>query len=428
MLSTPISKGWKRVKPRIYSNGRGKYYTQVSSYLNAKIQRRYFETLEDAEACAMETQGDNIVDGWYKLDDFIATNNEKYLVQVQVAKVRVYVESEAEAYRVREQAFAASQRKATKYVVDERGEPYDGEDRIALLPDAKIRQVETQSKRGKTFVTWYEGSKYISVDVSDKPNAEIEEITVQAKRTCNKLTDVIYVAPSSITNFHEKHYRFKQQIIHYEEQPVPIDPYFLGAWLGDGDSARVCITNIDEPIIEFVQNYAIECGLHTSRYLQNENLETGAMTFSYNIVNYPGQGNPLLKDFKKLDLIQNKHIPQIYLHNSMEVRLKVLAGLIDTDGHQGGNQYEIFQKNEQLALDIKNLAQSLGFYTINKPCKKYCMYKGEKREAIYQRITVHLDVLSLDIPLLLQRKKFDKNRVTQWYLPSLKDAKQFGVL
>jgi hypothetical protein len=29
------------------------------------------------------------------------------------------------------------------------------------------------------------------------------------------------------------------------------------------------------------------------------------------------------------------------------------------------------------------------------------MYKGEKREAIYQRITVRLDVLSLDIPLLL---------------------------
>jgi hypothetical protein len=199
MLSTPISKGWKRVKPRIYFNGKDKYYTQVSAYLNAKIQRRYFETLGGAEACAMETQGDNVVDGWYKLDDFIATNDEKYLVQVQVAKVRVYVESEAEAYRVREQAFAASQRKATKYVVDERSEPYDGEDRIALLPDSKIRQVEKQSKRGKTFVMWYEGSKYISVDASDKTNTEIEEITVQAKRTCNKLTDVIYVSPSSIT-------------------------------------------------------------------------------------------------------------------------------------------------------------------------------------------------------------------------------------
>lgn len=56
MLSTPISKGWKRVKPRIYFNGKDKYYTQVSAYLNAKIQRRYFETLGGAEACAMETQ------------------------------------------------------------------------------------------------------------------------------------------------------------------------------------------------------------------------------------------------------------------------------------------------------------------------------------------------------------------------------------
>ena len=422
MLSSPITKGWKRVKPRIYANGNNKYYTQVSSYLNAKMERRYFDSMEDAEACATQTQGDNVVDGWYKFDDFIATNDDKYLVQVQVAKVRVYVDSEAEAYRVREEAFAASRRKASKYVIDERTEPYDGEDRIALLPSYKIRQVEKQTKRGKTFVMWHEGSKYVSVDASDKTDAEIEEITVQAKRSCNQLTDVVYLAPSSMTEFHEKHYRFKQQLVNYEEQPVPIDPYFLGAWLGDGDSARACITNVDQEIINFVYEYANELKMAVSRY------ESPIYTTCYNICNGNGKPNPLLRELIKLNLINNKHIPTAFKYNSEDVRLKLLAGLLDTDGYLDGNVYQIVQKNKQLALDILDLARSLGFYTTHTTCEKYCMYNGEKRGGMYQQLNIRMDPTSPEISVLLERKKFDKDRVTQWHLPFLKDARQLGVL
>jgi hypothetical protein len=107
--------------------------------------------------------------------------------------------------------------------------------------------------------------------------------------------------------------------------------------------------------------------------------------------------------------------------------LQVLAGLIDTDGYQSGNQYEIIQKNEKLATDIGKLARSLGFYTTIKPCKKSCMYKGEKRENIYQRININLDVLSIDIPVLLKYKMFDKNCVKQWYLPSIEEAKKSWI-
>jgi hypothetical protein len=54
-----------------------------------------------------------------------------------------------------------------------------------------------------------------------------------------------------------------------------------------------------------------------------------------------GRPNPLIAKLKGLDLIHNKHIPEIYLRNSKEVRLQVLAGLIDTDGHLASATYEI---------------------------------------------------------------------------------------
>jgi intein/homing endonuclease len=69
-------------------------------------------------------------------------------------------------------------------------------------------------------------------------------------------------------------------------------------------------------------------------------------------------------------MINNKHIPHIYKCNSSENRLKLLAGLIDSDGHlikNGG--YEFTQKNEKLMDDVIYLARSLGF-SCNKKVKK----------------------------------------------------------
>ena len=131
---------------------------------------------------------------------------------------------------------------------------------------------------------------------------------------------------------------------------------------------------------------------------------------------------------QNLNLIKNKHIPEIYINNTQEVRTKVLAGLIDSDGYLSQNQYEIHQKNIQLSKDIVKLARSLGFYTISKESKKSCMYKGEKRTGIYQRMNIHIDRLTPALPILLERKRFQPNEVKQWYLPTISDARKLGFL
>ena len=89
--------------------------------------------------------------------------------------------------------------------------------------------------------------------------------------------------------------------------------------------------------------------------------------------------NKLLKMLKGHNLIGNKHIPHIYKCNSREIRLQLLAGILDSDGSNIQNSYDIIQKNETLLDDIIYLARSLGFACYKKECKKSCMYNGENK-------------------------------------------------
>ena len=105
----------------------------------------------------------------------------------------------------------------------------------------------------------------------------------------------------------------------------------------------------------------------------------------------------------------NKHIPHIYKCNSKEVRLELLAGLIDSDGSLQSNGYDIIQKNERLLDDIIFLARSLGFAAYKLKCEKSCMYKGEKKTGTYYRTNIHGEGVEY-IPLKVLRKKANKRK------------------
>jgi len=116
--------------------------------------------------------------------------------------------------------------------------------------------------------------------------------------------------------------------------------------------------------------------------------------------------NKLRTIFKNYNLLNNKHIPQIYLENDYETRLALLAGLLDTDGCLICNGYDLIQKNKILSDQIVTLCLSLGFNTSISECKKACMYKGERREGTYYRIAIQMDQFSKSIPILLDRKRW----------------------
>jgi len=192
--------------------------------------------------------------------------------------------------------------------------------------------------------------------------------------------------------------------IDFIEKELDLDPYALGYWLGDGDSSTFRITTIEKEIVDYFKEYALSNGLQVSQGKTEKSKITYHLTSGF--TGGRNDKNKLLNYLKNHKLINNKHIPEIYKCNSRENRLKVLAGLIDSDGYYNkvNNSLEITQKNKKLADDILFLVRSLGFCGTMKECSKSCMYKGEKKSGVYHRIIISGSGRE-EIPVLLERKR-----------------------
>jgi superfamily II DNA or RNA helicase len=142
--------------------------------------------------------------------------------------------------------------------------------------------------------------------------------------------------------------------IDFPEKKLYIDPYILSYWLCEGEV---------KPIP--AKFYIRSC-------LYYENL-------------------------KYYNLLNNKHIPHEYKCNSKENRLKLLAGLLDSDGYLNKNCYKIIKKNEILSDDILFLARSLGFVADKKESAFKC-------GTAYYKIFISGDGLD-EIPVLCKRNK-----------------------
>lgn len=138
------------------------------------------------------------------------------------------------------------------------------------------------------------------------------------------------------------------QGIEGNKKELPVDPYVLGVWLGDGkrSSGEITISNpaIWDEILE--RGYRISPPQHDKR---GEKCETRSV---YGLV----------EQLKKAGVYKNKHIPDIYLRASKQQRLDLLAGLLDTDGSYNiaRNEVNICSTKEWWVDDIKELVGSLG--------------------------------------------------------------------
>lgn len=187
----------------------------------------------------------------------------------------------------------------------------------------------------------------------------------------------------------------------FEDRPVPVDPYFLGIWLGDGASANTRITTPEPEIESWLREFAAREGL-VLKFTATDGLAT---TWSVNSGRRHGNTrdgrNTLLTRMRDLGVIDNKHIPELYKLNSRRVRLELLAGFIDTDGFLGAGTYETSQVNETLARDIVWLARSLGFYVSLSKIQKTCANNGVI--GTYWRIWISGNIE--EIPVRVPRRK-----------------------
>jgi len=184
----------------------------------------------------------------------------------------------------------------------------------------------------------------------------------------------------------------------YPPKKVLIDPYILGCWLGDGASNGSAFTNIDSVCLSEFSEYMDEIGCEMVQK------KTDEITYGIRNKIRTRNKNNWLNRLDKYNLINNKHIPNDYLLNSREVRLKVLAGLIDTDGYYGGGCYEITQKRKTLSENIRFLARSLGYAVTYTPVIKTCTNaKNGPVAGLYYKCVISGNMI--DIPCRIERKK-----------------------
>ena len=190
--------------------------------------------------------------------------------------------------------------------------------------------------------------------------------------------------------------------VKWEYQNILIDPYILGMWLGDGYSNGKEFASNDTELIEIWKKWAEENDSEVVKTINKYRYYVRRRTTSIE------KSNPLKKCLLHYNLINNKHIPLEYLRNSRQVRLKLLAGLIDTDGcvRNNGRRIVITQVNRILSEQIIYLTRSLGFLCSYRICsrKNISIFGGKPKnyQDIYQ-INISGQYIN-EIPTVLKRK------------------------
>ncbi|KAI9846186.1 MAG: glutamate synthase [NADH] [Sclerophora amabilis] len=175
------------------------------------------------------------------------------------------------------------------------------------------------------------------------------------------------------------------------QRSCPLDPYFLGLWLGDGTAGSTAITSSDREVHVWLQSYVDHLnsirpeGARPLHLAQSPKTAAGSSRVGKgngtgvsrsDVVEYsitcPQQGtgyysNPVRDGLQDLGLLKDKSggIPSDYMEADENTRLAVIAGLIDSDGVyvKSHNTYRLMQMTEahyKIVTDLTDLALSCG--------------------------------------------------------------------
>lgn len=153
----------------------------------------------------------------------------------------------------------------------------------------------------------------------------------------------------------KEHYPYKLPELNplkFNSTEVPIDPYVLGVLLGDGNTCgdQVRFSTADKFILDELtvrlKDYSIKS---SSKYLYCITSKNGI--------------NPLNRELKKLSLkvkANKKFIPSVYKYASIEDRMELVRGLMDTDGSISNGACSFVSTSEQLVDDLSDVLRGLG--------------------------------------------------------------------
>lgn len=174
--------------------------------------------------------------------------------------------------------------------------------------------------------------------------------------------------------------------VEYTPSPdkLPIDPWILGVLLGNGCfSTGVSLSTSDEWLLKEAARI-LGPGYRFSQSTSNG--------YDWGIA-FNGYGNPLVRALRSMGIYlcrsYTKFVPHEYIYASVEERLSLLQGLVDTDGYVSpSGLVEYTSASEQLAKDVLFLVRSLGGYgVINPKTLNTGPYKGNTYYRVHFRLS-----------------------------------------
>jgi len=257
-----------------------------------------------------------------------------------------------------------------------------------------IQWIQNNKFQSKTFTFQKENEKSLQ-EMKEKAELFLKQIKSK-KETSENIIEIAVKDYLDLSDKKKNMLKGYKVAVDFPEKELPMDPYMIGYWLGDGTSRDSTITSQDSTVLYYFAKNLPQYGLSL-------NLRQGS--YYYGISGDGKRGNNVfLTTLKELELQNNKHIPSLYKCNSRENRLKLLAGLIDSDGSYSNGIFEFSQKNEILMDDVIYLARSLGFACYKNEKNTSWTYKGIKKQGTTWRIMISGEGIE-EIPTLIPRKK-----------------------
>jgi deoxycytidine triphosphate deaminase len=142
---------------------------------------------------------------------------------------------------------------------------------------------------------------------------------------------------------------------------LPIEPYTLGAWLGDGTTTKAEITCCDTEILAQISGDGFS--VRRLAYAPHQYRIGEAGHSRDKATGRYSRNGSLSSRLRNLGMLDGKYVPRPYLEAGTGQRMALLQGLMDTDGFVDdvAGRCEFTSTNEGLADAVVELAASLGF-------------------------------------------------------------------
>lgn len=146
---------------------------------------------------------------------------------------------------------------------------------------------------------------------------------------------------------------------------VPIHPYLLGLWLGDGAKHAALVFSEDQDTDHLVRMIEAAGAVITTRSKDSEHCDRIGFRAS--------RYGDFTGGLRELGVLNAKHIPDLYLVASREQRLWLLRGLMDSDGTVSARtgRCTFTNTNARLVEGVRTLVRSLGWKTSDLEAGEY---------------------------------------------------------